>query len=183
MGWLNAEKPPDKVTGAYFRQFVERLRTALNFIDSSNFGDGLEGSILTDRSVYLQTKITGYGGLTFQEDFFALAQGLSFNATALTSLGSSTLWSPSWNNYAKLYLEVTGYVANATYPATVEVHGTSGAIASHQITAVTMTRHEWEITPTPTEGTTLVFKSLVGNATYPLTILSARLILKLTENV
>jgi len=183
MGWLNSEKPPEKWSQAYFVRFVERLRTAVNYISTENFPDGISGALLETRSVYLKTKITGYGGLNFQEDFFALALGLSVTATTLTGLGASVLWNSAWKNYAKLYLEVSGYVANASYPATVEVHGTSGALLSEQITATTMTRHEWELTTLPTESMTLVFKTLVANATYPLTILSARLILKLTEDV
>ena len=183
MGWLNTEKPPDKWSSAYFKMFVERMRTAVNYLDSENFPDGISGLWIKDRSIPARTKITGYGGLVFQQDFFALPTGLSFAGTTLTSLGSSVLWTPRWKDYAKLYLEVTGYVADTSYPATVEVHGTSGAILSKQITSTTIPRHEWEITGAPTSDMTLVFKSLVNNATYPLTILSARLILKLTESV
>lgn len=183
MGWLNSEKPPEKWSQSYFKMCIERIRTAVNYLDSENFPDGINGSGLVNRSVSLKSKITGYGGLVFQQDFFAQALGVGVATIALTSLGSSVLWTPLWKNYAKVYLEVTGYVADATYPATVEVHGTSGAISSHQITATSMTRHEWEITSMPTSDMTLVFKSLVANGTYPLTILSARLILKLTESV
>lgn len=183
MGWLNSEKPPEKLTASYFRAFVERLRTAVNYLDSENFPDGLSGATLKDRSVTLNTKVTGYGGLVFYQDFFALAQSLSITATALTGFGSAVLWTTATKRVAKTYLEVTGYIANASYPATVEVHGTSGAIFSHTITDTTMTRYEWEITNLPATDMTLIFKAMVNNATYPLTILSARLILKLTESV
>lgn len=183
MGWLNTEKPPEKWSAAYFRTVVERIRTAVNYLDSENFPDGISGLWIKDRSISAKTKITGYGGLVFQQDFFALPTGLSFAGTTLTSLGSSVLWSPTWNNYAKLYLEVTGYVADAANSATVELHGTSGAILSKTISDTTITRYEWEVTTPPTTGMTLVCKAKVNNSTYPLTILSARLILKLTETV
>lgn len=183
MGWLNSEKPPEKLTSAYFRNFVERLRTAVNYLDAENFPDGIEGTLIKNRSIALNKKVTGYGGLVFYQDFFALPQGVSVTSTALTGLGSSVLWSTAWKRVAKVYLEVTCYVANASYPATVEVHGTSGAIISQQITATSMTRFEFEITVPPTTDMTVVFKTLVANATYPLTILSARLILKLTESI
>lgn len=183
MGWLGSEKPPDKWSSAYFKLFVERVRTAINFLDDSNFPEGLSGFLLTNRSVALKTKVTGYGGLVSQQDFFALAQGVSVTSTTALGLGASVLWSPAWASIAKVYLEVHGYVADANYPATVEVHGTGGAIISKQITGTTMTRYEWEITSPPTTDMTVVFKALVNNASYPLTILSARLILKLTESI
>jgi hypothetical protein len=182
MGWLNTEKPPEKWSNSYFKLFVEKVRTAINYLDSENFPDGVDGLWLKNRSVPLKTKVTGYGGIPINYDFFANHTALSVTSTTLLGLGSAVLWSSQWAGLAKLYLEVTGYVANATYPATVEVHGTSGAIVSKQITATTITRNEWEITALPSTDMTFVFKTLVNNATYPLTILSARIILKLTES-
>lgn len=41
MGWLSSERPPKQWSPGYFKEFVERLRTALNFLDVSNFPNGV----------------------------------------------------------------------------------------------------------------------------------------------
>lgn len=180
MSWLNSERPPDRWSPAYFKIFVERLRTAVNYLDATNFPSGLSGSMITNRSVILK-KITGYGGLVLQQDFFAVPTPATLTTTELTSFGSPVLWSPGWNSLATAHLEITACVADASHPATVEVKSADGTILTQQVSDVTLQRYEWPIDPMPTEGTTLVFRASVSDVNYPLTILSARLILKLTE--
>jgi hypothetical protein len=182
MGWLASEKPPDKYSSAYFKMLVERLRTALNFLSEENFSSGLSGSIINDRSLAM-SKLTGYGGLPLYEDFFTLMQSETITATTLSAFGSSVLFDPLMSTLANVYLEVTCSAADATHACTVEVHSPNGALLSQSITDATFSRREFQI-PTnslPTAPCTLVFKASVSNATYPLTILSARLILKLSE--
>lgn len=181
MGWLRSEKPPERWSQAYFKAFVERLRTAVNFLDSENFPEGIHGTLINNRSIGLTQKTTGYGGLVIQSDFFTLMTSSSIAQTVITTFGSSILWSPTWRAFATLHLEVTGAASNASHPCTVEVHGIEGAIISQQISDTTFQRREWQIATPPTTGMTLIFRARTSNASFPLTILSARLILKLTE--
>ena len=51
MGYLNTEKPPEKWSPAWFKLFLEKVRTAVNFLDEENFPEGLSGLILKDKSV------------------------------------------------------------------------------------------------------------------------------------
>ena len=183
MGWLNTEKPPEKWSQSYFKMFVERVRTAVNYLDSTNFPDGISGILIKDRSISINPKLTGYGGMYFSQDFFALAATMSSTATTLTSYGSAILWSPTWNNFANMALEVTAYVANASYPATVEVHGTAGAVVSQELTNTTLQRIEIPITSMPSGLETVVFKAKVANASYAVNILSARLLIKMSESI
>lgn len=183
MGWLNTEKPPEKWSQSYFKMFVERVRTALNYLDSTNFPDGISGILITDRSISLNPKVTGYGGMYISQDFFALLNTTPVTATTLTSYGSAILWSPTWNNYANMALEVTCFVANASYPATVELHGTAGAVVSQSITNTTLQRIEIPITAMPSGMETVVFKARVANASYALNIMSARLLIKMSESI
>ena len=84
-------------------------------------------------------------------------------------------------NTQKYFLEVTAYVSDETHPGTVGVRGASGDIISQEITNTTLARHEWEIEEPPDLNMTLVFRCNAQDEDYPLTILSARLILKLVE--
>lgn len=183
MGWLNVEKPPDKWSSSYFKMFVERVRTALNYLDSENFPDGMSGLWLRDRTVPLYSKGTGYGGLVISHDFFSQATGVSVTATTLTSYGAPVLWAPQWARFARAYLEVTCNVANASYPGTVEVHSVNGLACSATCSSTAVERIEVLIEDVPTEDSTLIFKARAAHASYPLTILSARIILKLSESV
>lgn len=181
MGWLNSEKPPEKWSNSYFKIFVERLRTALNYLDAENFPDGISGLWLRDRSVSLQDKVTGYGGLIIPLDFFAGVVGHNVTSTTETTLGSPILWTPRWNSLADAYLEVTCYVSNASHPATIKVNDGIGTILTQEVSNTTIQRLETKITPMSQESGTLVFRVKVAHASYPLTITSARIILKLTE--
>lgn len=183
MGWLNTEKPPEKWSQSYFKMFVERVRTAINYLDTTNFPDGISGILITDRSISLNPKVTGYGGMYISQDFFALLNTTPVTATTLTSYGSAILWSPTWNNYANMALEVTCYVANASYPATVELHGTAGAVVSQSITNTALQRIEIPIAEMPSGMETVVFKAKVDNASYALNIMSARLLIKMSESI
>lgn len=183
MGWLNIEKPPEKWSQSYFKLFVERVRTAVNYLDATNFPDGISGILLTDRSVSLRHKITGYGGMYFSQDFFALLNTVSLTPTTLTSYGSAILWSPTWNNFANVALEVTGFVASDSYPATLEVHGTSGALVSYNMVNTSLQRIEIPITEMPGGMETVVFRLRVQSASYAVNIMSARLLIKMTESI
>lgn len=180
MSWLNSEKPPEKWSNSYFKLFVERLRTAVNHIDSDNFPEGISGLWLRDKSVSLR-KISGYGGLIFTHDFFALVDAKSVTSTSEVTLGSPVYWTPLWKNLATVYLELTGYVSDADSPATIYVNDSNGTIFSRVVNNTTIERIQEEIEVMPNELGTLVFRAKVTASNKPLTIVSARIILKLKE--
>ena len=181
MGYLSSEKPPEKWSSSYFKKFIERLRTAINYIDSENFPEGINGVLLKPRSVSLRNTVSGYGGLVFNQDFFAGHTAIEITSIENGSVGGTILWSPAWTQYAKVFLEVTAYVSNENYPGTVGIRGAYGDIISQEITNTALARHEWEIEEPPDLDMTLVFRCNAQDEDYPLTILSARLILKLVE--
>lgn len=182
MGYLNSEKFPDKYTPAFMKLWVERIRTAVNYIDATNFPRGLNGSVIVDRSLSLLTKVTGYAGLVIGADFFTTPLYHELNATSYTGLGGLVLWSPTWKTIANIFLEVTLSVADASYPADIKLVGAGGDVYTFEEISTIQVRREFDITSVmPATGTTIAFQAKVDNATYPVYINSARLIYKLKE--
>lgn len=180
MGWLNTEKPPAKWSAQYFKLVIERIRTAVNFIDERNFPNGLSGLVLKDKSVSFKDAVYGYAGLDLFRDFFSLAVPHSVNSTSNQTLGAALLWNKEWNTYATAWLEVTAACTDVLYSGHVLVEGVDGVLATNEIITTGLTRHEVQLTALPEESGTLLFKARSTNVSYPLTILSARIILKLT---
>jgi hypothetical protein len=177
MGYLNTEKPPEKWSPAWFKLFLEKVRTAVNFLDEDNFPDGISGLILKDKSVpFGKLSLTG---LFFFLDFFTLALPTAIAATAYTNLGGSLLWSPKWASVADVFLEYTAYITNASAPCDVKLVGVDGTVTEHTLTNTAIQRFEMPLATMPATTSTLIFQGKTSNATYPLTIISARIILKL----
>lgn len=180
MGWLNTEKPPEKWSNAYFRQFIERLRTAINYLDVENFPEGLNGSILKSQTVSYDS-LLGFSGIDIHYDFFALPTLNTVTSTTLTVLGSGVVWKPAYEQIADVYLEFTAGALNASYSCDVQVIGIEGVIAGSEqtITDTTLKRYEVKLSGLPKNTSTLLFKARTSNASYGLTIMSARIILRL----
>lgn len=177
MGYLNTEKPPEKWSPAWFKLFLEKVRTAVNFLDEENFPEGLSGLILKDKSVsFGKLALTG---LSFFLDFFSLPTPTTLAATGYTNLGGSLLWSPQWSNAADVFLEYTAYITNASAPCNVKLVGVDGTVTEQTLTNTAIQRFEIPLTTMPATTSTLLFQGKTSNATYPLTIISARIILKL----
>lgn len=175
MGWLATEKAPEKWSSAYFKLFVERLRTALNNIDESNFPEGIPGSLIKPRTV-------NTGALTsfeYEQVFIALA--VPYTTASLTSVnvGGSVQWNPSaWGTgTVKLMLDVVGGIANTNAIATFEVHGVDGVLASISTQVAALANYRSAVFSPPTTGQTLVLKIKTNNASYTAQIVSARLII------
>jgi hypothetical protein len=189
MGWLNSEKPPSKWSPAYFMTFVERLRTAVNALDSNNFPEGLSGVLLSDSSVGYN-KLSGMGFLTKLKDLagleipniaFAVAEPFVVNSTTLVNVGGYIFYDDVLliSEHIKLIFEVTGASYDATSTATFELHGVDGKLA--EVTTNTG-QLEWKRSEpfvAPTGSQTLLVKAKTSDALKPAGVLSAKLIIKI----
>ena len=175
MGFLPPEKAPDKWSASYFKMFVERLRTAINYMDSNNFPDGIDGSLIKSKTLGL-SKMWGF---EFQQTIIALATIHSVTSTTLTNVGGYLAWNPLWGSSVALLFEIVGGVSNSLGTATFELHGMDGKLAEVTSDAGNI---EWlrsaEFEP-PTVGQTLLVKVKTSNASYPAQLLSARLIIRI----
>jgi hypothetical protein len=180
MGYLNSEKPPAKYSAAYLKMFVERVRQALNYLDSNNFPNGLLGSIIKDKSLPL-TKLT-QGEWRFP--IIAQASPYTTTSTTLVNVGQYIYWSPSsFPTTAKLYLEITGS-SGGVYTATFELWGKDSGGADVLMTSINASSGVYEVlrsesfTP-PTVSQAMLLKIKTGSASIPVGILGANLIIKL----
>lgn len=181
MGFLNSEKFPDTYKPAFFKLWVERLRTAINYLDATNFPNGLSGNVITDRSLPLG-KVTGLDGLVIGADFFTTPTYHSVSDTTFTGVGALVLWSPTWKTVGTIALEVTCSVENTAYPATIKLVSGAGDVYSFVESSNTQVRREFDVTSVmPATAGTLAIYAKVDDAGHPLYINSARLLYKLTE--
>lgn len=173
MGYLNSEKPPSKWSPSFFKMFVERVRTAINYIDSTNFPDGLDGFIIKDRTIPV-SKLTG---MVMRHTMLSLATQHTTTSTTLTNVGGYLSWENIWGENVTLALEVVGSISDATAEATFELHGIDGKLAEVKATTGSVEVLRSENFEPPSVGQTLLLKMKTSNATYPAGILSATLIL------
>lgn len=163
MGYLSSERPPDRWSPAYFRAFVEKLRTIINYLDASNFPNGLPMSTLV-----------GIGSIPLNIDFFAVPVGVAITSITAINLGSSIVFNSKWASIADISFEVTA----ACVSGTITVGGVNGVMATVPITSATVTRYTAQLTNLPATTSTLVCKGTASTGN-PLTILSARIIITL----
>lgn len=175
MGWLNAERPPDKYSAAYIKLFVERLRTAVNYIDENNFPNPLNAdAILKDKTLGL-TKLYG---VEFQHTLLTLATPHTSDKEELVNVGPFYHWSNVWGNNVKLVFEVTGGSQHEDATATFELHGADGLLASVESkegAKLEFLRSE-EFDP-PGVSQTFLVKMKTSDSTHAAMILGARLII------
>lgn len=169
MGYLNSEKPPGKWSPSFFKMFVERLRTAVNYLDSTNFPEGLEGFIIKDRTV-TPKKLTG---LLLRYSILALAEPFSTTSTTLVNVGGYLPWDTVWGDNVTLMLEVVGTTGDPTATATFELHGIEGKIAEVSTSSGDVEVMQSPTFEPPSVGQTLLLKMKTSNATYPASVLSA----------
>jgi len=176
MGWLNSEKAPEKWSPAFFKMFVERLRTALNNIDESNLPDGLSGGLIKAHTV-------STGALAnFSHEHSIFAQATPYTTVSITAVVVGTLiqWTPSnWGTgNVKIMLEVIGGVSNATATATFELWGSvSGKLATVTTQAVSLGLLRSSVISPPGQSENLFLKAYTSNATYSAQALSAKVII------
>lgn len=173
MGWLNTERPPSKWSAAFFAGFVERLRTAVNYLDSNNFLGGLDGGVINNGTLPL-SKISG---VEFQHTFFALAEAYTTASTSLVTVGGYLSWDNIWGDAVELKLEVVGGSSNVLATATFELHGVDGILASVTSNTGNIELLRSAAFTAPTISQTFLVKVKTSNGTYTANALSARLII------
>ena len=173
MGWLNTERPPEKYDKSYIKMFAERIRTAINFMDESNFPHGLTGAVLASKSV----PFNALSGYELQLPIVALATPFTTTSTTLVNVGGFLFWSAVWSGNVQMALEVTGASGSAAATATFELHGASGLL--RQITTATGTYEclRTSFVDPPVESQTMILRMRTNNASLATGILSAKLIL------
>ena len=129
MSWLNTEKPPKKYDPSYMKLFVERIRTAINFLDSSNFPRGLRGSVIDDKSV----NIGKLNGVHFVLPIINIATPYVTNST-LVPIGGYVKWDTlTWFDRTKCKLVVTARVTAGTGEVRL-VDDLSGTVETLEVT-------------------------------------------------
>lgn len=174
MGWLKSEKPPRKYDNAYVKMLVERIRTSVNFLDETNFPNGIEGSIIKAKTLPLSAIAQG----EWHIPIISLATAYTTTSTSLVNVGPYAYWSPiAWGSGHKGYLEVTGGSVDPSATATFELHGVNGKIAECTSNSGS---YEWlrsESFDLPSQAQTLLLKMKTSNASYSAGILGAKIII------
>jgi len=107
MGHLASSRPPERYSATFIRALVERIRTAFNFLDESNFpAPGLNASaILQPRTLSTDTLMQG----EFHLPLVGLANIFTTTSTTFVDCSPFALWNPlAWGAQSSLWLEVTG---------------------------------------------------------------------------
>ena len=175
MGYLATEKAPEKWSAAYFKLFVERLRTAVNNIDASNFPDGINGGMIKDRTVTTGALVN----FAYEQTFFAQTTPYTTTSTTSVQAGPLVQWNPStWGQgKVKMILEVMGASANASATATFELVGADGLLQTITTTSTAFQSLRSQAFSPPENAQTLAIKVKTSNASYSAQALSAKLII------
>ena len=174
MGWLNSEKPPKDYEASYLKMFVERLRLAVNFIDETNFPNGISGTVIHAKSLPMAALAQG----EWHIPIITLANPATTTSTVLTNIGPFVYWSPqAWSNNMSVYLDVTGGAVAEGATARFEIHGTGGAIGFVESSVAGYRWLRSEKLTMPVISQTLLMKYSTSNASVAAGILGARLVL------
>lgn len=151
------------------------MRLAVNYLDDSNFPNGLNGTLINDYTIPLKK----LGGMEIQHTIFGLGQILNVNSTTLINVGGMVVWDTIWGSNVNLTFEVVGGASNASYPVTFELHGLGGKLAEVTSNKAVIEVLRSESFSPPQVGQTLLVKVKTAHSSYPVQILSARLIIKI----
>lgn len=173
MSWLKSiSKVPDKYEGAYLKLLVERIRTAVNFLDESNFPNGIGGSWIQDGTVTPKKMLATYWHIPI----VASAEGVFIVTTDPTSVGGYIAWPGALGANVKLQLYATVTSSNPSATATITLEGTEGTLVT-----ITSNLGTWELKQSdkfdaPTSSQTLVLKVSTSSGSYSAGILNAVLV-------
>ena len=174
MGWLNSEKPPNRYDAAYLKLLVEKLRLAINFMDENNFPNGINGTIIQQRSIPMAALSQG----EWHIPIVALANPITTTSTTLVNVGPFVYWSPqAWSSGASVFLEVTGGAIAEGATARFEIHGTGGMIGFVESSEAGYRWLRSTKLEMPKESQTLLMKYKTSNASVATGLLGARLII------
>lgn len=175
MSWLKTfSKLPKQYDPAQFKMIIERIRTAVNFLDGSNFPNGLDGGLLNENSID-PTKLTGCAWVV---PILALADAKTTVSTDGISVGGFIQWSAAiWGINVQCYLQVTGNIANAAATATFTLHSTTGVLATCTTQSTDFVALQSIGFIPPIASQSIVFKMKTSNASYAASVLNANLII------
>lgn len=173
MGWFNTERPPEKYDRAYMRLMTERIRTSLNFLDDTNFPNGLHGSVLRKRSVWYDKMPQ----LEIPVTLIALASPFVVSSTTFSNVGGFYHWANAMGTGAKMAFEVTGSSATSSGTATFELRGAEETFSTLTTNTGTIEWLRSELFDPPTESQTLIVRAKTSSGSVPAGITTARIIL------
>lgn len=172
MSWLKSlAKVPGKYDAAYLKLLIERIRTAVNFIDDTNFPKGIEGSWINDGTI-VSKKL---GSTMWYLPILALREGTYTANTEAVTISGFIPWSTAWGSNVKIRLEATITSTNESAVCTVTLEGAGGTLIT-----LTSSKGAWELKqsdfiPAPLASQTMVLKMKTSNAGYNAGILHAML--------
>ena len=175
MGYLRSARPPSKYDPSYMKTLVETIRTAVNFMDTSNFpDDGLPATIIRKRTVGLAHLVQG----EFHLPLTLLADPKETTSTSWVLASGFIYWDPLvWGTECEITLEVTGGPLT-TGTAEFRLLG-AGATEIAKITTTEVGLVYCTTAVTPPEGSQQVLLQMrTTNAAVTAAMLSARLKIK-----
>ncbi|MGI6124518.1 MAG: hypothetical protein ACOYIG_10115, partial [Acetivibrionales bacterium] len=95
MAWMRSiKKIPDKYDPAFFKLLIERIRTAVNHMEQSNFPQGINGLWLNDKTVTPRKLVS----TMWYIPIIAQASGTYVTSTTAASIGGFIHWSAIWGS-------------------------------------------------------------------------------------
>lgn len=174
MAWMRSvKKVPDKYDPAFFKLLIERIRTAVNHMEQSNFPQGISGLWLNDKTVTPKKLVS----TMWYIPIIAQASGTYITSTTAVSIGGFVHWSAIWGSNVKLALQITCTSSSSNATATFTLEGAENTT----LTTITTSAGTWEFKQSaefaaPLASQTLVLKAKTSNASYGAGILNATLV-------
>lgn len=193
MGWLDTGPALKEYAARTLFQIFKRIEDAVNFLDETNFKNGISGSIikqgtlhgnaLIDSSVDGQAKLADFSTnlkkLKWAEfEIFPVCAIPVFTTTSTTdvNVGPYFAWDPNKFPGGSWYLEASIAVANAAAAAIVTLKSAAD-VGSVQTSATSLTRVRGTAALTmPTTAQNIWFAVRTNNASYAASFAGARLI-------
>lgn len=169
MGYLNVARPPTKYRAGYIKTLVEDIRTALNYLDETNFPNGLDADILKEKSIF-PSKLYG---LHFVIPIINLIEAYTTNSTSPLQIGGYIKWdTPVWYDRVQCKLVLSARVTAGTGTVRV-VDNLGGVITTVPITNTDQGVVESELFDVPVTVTSLTLDAYVDATANSLELVTA----------
>lgn len=123
MGRFEPGSVPQNITPGAFRTILDRIAHAVNFLDTRNFPNPLEGDSLIAPGSLSLNRLKGGLIRVHHEVFVALAVAYTTTSTAGVDVGGYFRWDPGEWPAGSWYLEASIAIANAAATATLTLKG------------------------------------------------------------
>lgn len=178
MGYLAHIKPRDRYDPRFILDIWEKIRTAVNHLDETNFSkEGVSGdAILKPHSVGLERLRGG----EIHMPIILLAQPYTTTNTSLENVGPYVFWSPTrWRGVSGVYFEVVGGPVTAGASAVFELHDGNGLLASINVDIPGYQHNLVKIESPSEQAGTWLMKMRTTSSSVAAGILGARVIVHL----